>query len=288
MCSIISTENLKYIYSGDSEINADDITALKNVSLNVGKGEFITILGRNGSGKSTLARILNALLIPTEGVCIVGGMDSKKEENHWEIRKMCGMVFQNPDNQIIGTSVEEDVAFGLENIGVQTEEIRIRIDEAMKCVGIYEKRESAPHLLSGGQKQRVAITGILAMRPQCIILDEATAMLDPIGRKEVVSVIRQLNREYKMTILHITHHMDEAVFADRVIVVDDGEIKIEGTPKTVFSKAEELKKLGLDVPQVTELFAELKRNGIELPKDILTVEEAVKYLAPMIERVKNV
>lgn len=284
MTDIISVEQVKYQYPAtEEEVNEEiRVFALDNISMSVKQGEFISILGRNGSGKSTLARMLNALLIPTEGVCIVAGFNSSEAKNHWEIRKQCGMVFQNPDNQIIGTSVEEDVAFGLENIGVPSREIRGRIDEAMKKVGIFDRRENAPHLLSGGQKQRVAIAGILAMRPSCIVLDEATAMLDPIGRKEVLKVVQQLNKELQMTVLHITHHMDEAVLADRVLVVDEGRVVMEGTPKEIFSQVEKVKALGLDVPQITELMMQLANAGVSLPKDILTVEDAYAVLEPML------
>lgn len=284
MEDIITLQQVKYEYPSDEEeVNAEIRPfALDGISMSVRQGEFVCILGRNGSGKSTLARLLNALLIPTEGVCMVAGLDSSQEVNHWEIRKQCGMVFQNPDNQIIGTSVEEDVAFGLENIGVPSKEIRTRIDAAMQKVGIYERRENAPHLLSGGQKQRVAIAGILAMQPSCIVLDEATAMLDPIGRKEVLDVVRQLNKELQMTVLHITHHMDEAVLADRILVVDEGTVVMEGTPKEIFSRVEKVKALGLDVPQMTELMMHLKAAGVAVPDTILTVEEAYAVLAPLL------
>lgn len=284
MAEIITLQQVKYAYpSNEEEVNEElRPFALDGISMSVCQGEFICILGRNGSGKSTLARMLNALLLPTEGVCIVAGLDSGKEENHWEIRKQCGMVFQNPDNQIIGTSVEEDVAFGLENVGVPSEEIRVRIDDAMRQVGIFDRRENAPHLLSGGQKQRVAIAGILAMRPSCIVLDEATAMLDPVGRKEVLTVVQQLNKEFQMTVLHITHHMDEAVLADRILVVDEGSVVMEGTPKEIFSQVEKVKTLGLDVPQMTELMMRLKAAGLSVPDDILTVEEAYAVLAPLL------
>ena len=281
MKEIVKIENVDFSYRSKEE-NIEEIIALKGINLNVAQGEFVSVLGRNGSGKSTLAKLINALLLPTNGTCYVRGMKSNDNELRWEIRKICGMVFQNPDNQIVGTTVEEDVAFGLENIGVPSGEIRLRIDEAMKYTGIYERKESAPHLLSGGQKQRVAIAGILAMNPECVILDEATAMLDPVGRKEVMSTIKKLNEEQGVTILHITHHMDEAVQADRVIVIDDGKIVMEGTPKEIFSEIGKLKELGLDVPQVTEVVNELRNAGLDLPKDILTVDEAVKYLKPYI------
>lgn len=217
---------------------------------------------------------MNALLLPSRGIVLVNGINTADEQYIWEIRRTAGMVFQNPDNQIVGTIVEEDVAFGPENIGIPPEEIRTRIDDAMKTVGIYKFKKHAPHLLSGGQKQRVAIAGILAMKPECIILDEATAMLDPVGRREVMRVLRKLNTEEKITIIHITHHMDEAVTADRVIVMDKGRLVINGTPAEVFRNVEKIKSLGLDVPQVTELVYELKKAGVELDSDVLTVDDA--------------
>ncbi len=278
---MVEFKEVKFTYSQEEKYALDGICA------KIEKGEFVSVLGRNGSGKSTLARIMNALLLPTEGVCIVSGMDTSDENHQWDIRKICGMVFQNPDNQIIGTSVEEDVAFGLENIGISTAEIRRRIDDSMKNVGIYDKREKEPHLLSGGQKQRVAIAGILAMRPECIVLDEATAMLDPIGRKEVMDVVKKLNQDFNITIVHITHNMDEAVMADRVIVLDGGKIVMSGTPKEVFSHVKEIKALGLDVPQVTEFMHELIARGIKLPENILTVDEAVTCLEPFLLKAKE-
>ena len=278
---MVEFKEVKFTYSQEEKYALDGICA------KIEKGEFVSVLGRNGSGKSTLARIMNALLLPTEGVCIVSGMDTSDENHQWDIRKICGMVFQNPDNQIIGTSVEEDVAFGLENIGISTAEIRRRIDDSMKNVGINDKREKEPHLLSGGQKQRDAIARILAMRPECIVLDEATAMLDPIGRKEVMDVVKKLNQDFNITIVHITHNMDEAVMADRVIVLDGGKIVMSGTPKEVFSHVKEIKALGLDVPQVTEFMHELIARGIKLPENILTVDEAVTCLEPFLLKAKE-
>ncbi|HOL92440.1 MAG TPA: energy-coupling factor transporter ATPase, partial [Clostridiales bacterium] len=236
------------------------------------------VLGRNGSGKSTLAKLMNALILPVSGTVIVDGIDTTNEEMLWDIRCNTGMVFQNPDNQIVGTVVEEDVAFGPENLGVPPKEIRVRVDEALEMIGMSEYKKHAPHQLSGGQKQRVAIAGILAMRPKCIVLDEATAMLDPVGRKEVMRILRKLNTEEGITIVHITHHMDEAGMADRVLVIDGGKCVMLGTPRVVFSDVNRIKSLGLDVPQVTELMYELNKSGFDFPTDILTVDEAVERL----------
>jgi energy-coupling factor transport system ATP-binding protein len=284
MENIIEFKDVKFSYPvHDEEIPQ---VVLKDISLSIKKGEFVVIIGRNGSGKSTMARLINALLIPLEGTVIVKSMDTKEEENLWEIRRTAGMVFQNPDNQIVATSVEEDIAFAPENLGVPPVQIRQRVDEAMKVVGISEFAKHAPHLLSGGQKQRVAIAGIIAMKPQCIIFDESTAMLDPIGRKEVMEVISKLNREEEITIVHITHHMDEAALADRVVVVDNGEILLQGTPKEVFSNVEKIKELGLDVPQTVELFDLLSKSGIKIRHDALTVDEAIEFLEEYIEKSK--
>lgn len=261
--------------------------AIKDINLNVKKGQFVVILGRNGSGKSTLARLINALLLPGSGTVYIKGMDTKNEGFLWEIRRTAGMIFQNPDNQIIGTIVEEDVAFGPENLGIEPGEIRRRVDEALRSVGIEEYREFAPHLLSGGQKQRVSIAGILAMKPECIILDEATAMLDPIGRKDILSIVKKLNKEEGITVIHITHYMDEAVSADRVVVIDKGSIVLDGRPKDVFSNVEKIKELGLDVPQVTEIFYELDKQGYKMPKGILDIEEACSYIVQLIKKQKR-
>lgn len=269
---IIRIENVKYKYS-----NEDKNLALDGVSLNIEKGEFVAILGHNGSGKSTLAKLINSLLIPIEGKIYVKGMDTSDQEKLWEVRQTAGMVFQNPDNQLVATIVEEDVAFGPENQGVHPEEIRNKVDEALKTVGMYEYRKRPPHLLSGGQKQRIAIAGILALNSECIILDEPTAMLDPSGRKEVMNTIKKLNKEGK-TILLITHFMDEAVQADRVIIMDKGQIKMQGTPKVVFQNVDKLKAYGLDVPQVTELAQTLALEGIEISQDIISVKELVDAL----------
>ena len=255
---------------------------LNNVSVSVKEGEFLAVLGHNGSGKSTLAKHFNAILIPAEGKVTVDGIDTTEESKLYEIRQEVGMVFQNPDNQIVATIVEEDVAFALENMGVEPNEIRRRVDEALKQVDMYEYRERAPHQLSGGQKQRIAIAGILAMRPDCIVLDEPTAMLDPKGRSEVMKTIRQLNRDYGTTVVLITHYMDEAAASDRVVVVDNGVVLRDGTPKEVFSQVELLKSVGLDVPQVTELIYELRKEGVDLPQDILTEEECCEALRKLL------
>ena len=273
--SMLRTKNLIFEYiRRDEEGNVEDILrALDDVSLEVQKGEFVAILGHNGSGKSTVAKHINALLSPTEGAVFVNDMDTQDEEHLWEIRKSAGMVFQNPDNQIIATVVEEDVAFGPENIGVPTEEIWRRVEESLTAVGMIAYRTHSPNKLSGGQKQRVAIAGIMAMRPDCIILDEPTAMLDPVGRKEVMKTVHELNKIEGVTILLITHYMDEVIDADRVIVMDEGKIVMQGTPRQIFSQVEKLKGYRLDVPQVTELAYELRKQGVPMPEGILTVEE---------------
>lgn len=273
--SMLRTKNLIFEYiRRDEEGNVEDILrALDDVTLEVQKGEFVAILGHNGSGKSTVAKHINALLSPTEGAVFVNDMDTQDEEHLWEIRKSAGMVFQNPDNQIIATVVEEDVAFGPENIGVPTEEIWRRVEESLTAVGMTAYRTHSPNKLSGGQKQRVAIAGIMAMRPDCIILDEPTAMLDPVGRKEVMKTVHELNKIEGVTILLITHYMDEVIDADRVIVMDEGKIVMQGTPRQVFSQVDKLKGYRLDVPQVTELAYELKKQGVPMPDGILTVEE---------------
>jgi energy-coupling factor transport system ATP-binding protein len=269
---IISIKNVSFKYS------EDELLALDNVSLDISKGEFVAILGHNGSGKSTLAKLINSLLLPSSGEITVKGMNTKDDDKLWEIRQSAGMVFQNPDNQLVATIVEVDVAFGPENQGVDPLEIRKRVDESLKAVDMYEFRRRPPHLLSGGQKQRIAIAGVLALNSECIILDEPTAMLDPSGRKEVMQTIKRLNKEENKTILLITHFMDEAVEADRVIVIDGGKIQLKGTPKEVFLNVGRLKNFGLDVPQVTELSQILINNGIELPNDIITIEELVEKL----------
>ena len=278
--SIIKTEKLSYDYvRHDEEGNVEGtLRAVDDVNISVEPGQFIAILGHNGSGKSTLAKHLNALLLPTEGCVVVDGMDTAKEENTWEVRQTAGMVFQDPDNQIIGQVVEEDVGFGPENMGVPTKEIWERVEESLKAVGMYEYRKYSPNKLSGGQKQRVSIAGVLAMHPKCIVLDEPTAMLDPNGRKEVIRAARALNEVENVTIILITHYMEEVIHADRVFVMDDGKVVLEGTPKEVFSQVERLKELRLDVPQVTLLAYELQKSGLALPDGILTAEELKREL----------
>jgi len=255
--------------------------ALKQVDLEVAKGEFTVILGHNGSGKSTLAKHLNAIYLPTGGKVYIDGLDSELKENLWSIRQKAGMVFQNPDNQLVATTVEEDVAFGPENLGIPSKEIIRRVDEALRLVRMEEFRRHAPHLLSGGQKQRVAIAGVIAMRPDYLVLDEPTAMLDPLGRKEVMETLERLNKKEGLTIVLITHFIDEGVNADRVIVMAEGEIVLEGPPKEVFKKVEQLKELRLDVPQMTELAFLLNKEGIKVPEDIMTVSEMVDYLCQL-------
>ena len=277
---IIKAKNLVHEFiRRDEEGNVESInTALDHVNLDVKQGQFIAILGHNGSGKSTLAKHINALLTPSEGVLWVDGMDVLDEENTIPVRKTAGMVFQNPDNQIIASVVEEDVGFGPENIGVPTDEIWQRVEESLKAVGMLKYREHSPNKLSGGQKQRVAIAGVMAMQPECIVLDEPTAMLDPNGRKEVLRAVRKLNEEKGVTVILITHYMEEVVFADRVFVMDNGKLVMQGTPREIFSEVEKLKELRLDVPQVTLLAYELRKNGVDLPEGILTIEELVNAL----------
>ena len=277
MENIISVKDMTFEYvSIDSKFRAID-----NLNLEVKQGEFVAIIGHNGSGKSTLSKNLNAILVPTEGDIYIDGMNTKDEAKLWDIRQTAGMVFQNPDNQIVATIVEEDVAFGPENLGIEPKVIRQRVEESLKSVGIYELKDRQPHLLSGGQKQRVAIAGIIAMRPKCIIFDEPTAMLDPSGRKEVMNVIKKLNKEENITTLHITHYMEEAVQADRVVVVDKGKKLLEGTPKEVFKNVDLLKKIGLDVPYMTELAGLLREEGLDIDDDILTVDEMVDKLCQL-------
>lgn len=283
MENIIEAKNVSFVYEQEEETEAAPVKVLKDVSINIKKGEFVAILGHNGSGKSTIAKHFNAILVPTEGKVYVNGMDTSDENNLLDIRQTVGMVFQNPDNQIVATIVEEDVAFALENMGVEPSEIRRRVDEALKTVGMYEYREHAPHRLSGGQKQRVAIAGVLAMKPQCIVLDEPTAMLDPHGRSEVLKTIKKLNKEQNVTIVLITHYMDEAAQADRIIVMDDGRVIMDNEPKKIFSQVEKLKSVGLDIPQVTELCYELSQQGIEIDNEIITEDECVKALLKLLD-----
>lgn len=272
---IVRTQDLTFEYiRRDEEGNVEGITtAVDKVSLDIAQGEFIAILGHNGSGKSTLAKHINAILNPTEGTVWVDGIDTSDEERVWDIRRTAGMVFQNPDNQIIGQVVEEDVGFGPENMGVPTKEIWERVEESLKAVGMYEFRKHSPNKLSGGQKQRVSIAGVLAMHPKCIVLDEPTAMLDPRGRKEVIRAVRALNQVEGVTAVLITHYMEETIYADKVFVMDGGKIAMEGTPREIFSQVERLKELRLDVPQVTLLAYELQNRGLKLPRGILTIEE---------------
>lgn len=268
----------EYIRRNEDDKVEEVKRALDGVDVDIKAGDFVAVLGHNGSGKSTFAKHVNALLAPTEGTLWVGEMDTKDESHIWDIRKMAGMVFQNPDNQIIGNIVEEDVGFGPENLGVPTEEIWKRVDESLKAVGMTAYRLQSPNKLSGGQKQRVAIAGVMAMRPRCIVLDEPTAMLDPNGRKEVLEAVRQLNRQEKVTVVLITHYMEEVIHADHVYVMDEGHVVMEGTPREIFSQVETLKKYRLDVPQVTLLAYELKKSGVDLPDGILTTEELVNIL----------
>ena len=277
---MISAENVHFSYDGKTEI-------LKGIDVTIEKGQFVAVLGHNGSGKSTFARLINSILVPTEGKITVLGTDTADEEKLYDIRRKVGMVFQNPDNQIVAAVVEEDVAFGLENTGVPPEEIRQRVDDALKAVGMYEYRKHSPGMLSGGQKQRVAIAGIIAMRPECIVLDEPTSMLDPAGRRDVMNTIKKLCGSYGITVLLITHYMDEAVQADRVVVIDEGRVILDGVPKNVFSNVEILKKAGLDVPQVTELVYELRKQGLDIDPAVLTEEECVEALASVLKEGKT-
>ena len=274
-------EATKVSFSYEEEPGAPLV--LDGVSLSVHRGEFLAVLGHNGSGKSTLAKHFNAILLPREGRVLVDGMETTDEDRLYDIRQTVGMVFQNPDNQIVATIVEEDVAFALENMGVPPAEIRQRVDDALRSVGMYQFREHAPHQLSGGQKQRIAIAGVIAMRPKCIVLDEPTAMLDPRGRAEVMRTLRELNRNHGITVALITHYMDEAAQCDRVVVVDRGKLLLDGTPREVFRQVDRLKGVGLDVPQVTELMHELLRAGLEVREDIITEEECAAELTRLLE-----
>jgi len=278
--SIIKAKDVTFEYiRRDEEGNVEGITtAVDKVNLDIKQGDFIAILGHNGSGKSTLAKHMNAILYPTEGTLLVDGMDTRDEREIWNIRQTAGMVFQNPDNQIIGQVVEEDVGFGPENMGIETKEIWERVVESLKAVDMYEYRKHSPNKLSGGQKQRVSIAGVLAMHPKCIILDEPTAMLDPDGRKDVIRAARALNDVEKVTIILITHYMEETIYADKIFVMEHGAIAMEGTPKEIFTRVEELKELRLDVPQVTMLAYELKKRGVDLPDGILTNDELIEAL----------
>ncbi|GAA0734235.1 energy-coupling factor transporter ATPase [Clostridium oceanicum] len=279
--NMVNCKNVTYVYESNNEEKIEKKVAVDNASININKGDFVVILGRNGSGKSTIAKHMNAILIPSDGKVYVDEMDTSDLKNTWNIRNKAGMVFQNPDNQIVATIVEEDVAFGPENLGVPSKEIRLRVDEALKKVNMYRYRRHAPHLLSGGQKQRVAIAGVLAMRPECIIFDEPTAMLDPSGRKEVIKTIKEINNKYGITIVLITHFMEEAVEADKIIVMDSGKVIKEGTPRQIFSEVKMMKEIGLDVPQMTELSYYLKKQGVDISSDILTIDEMVDGLCQL-------
>lgn len=282
--SILQIKNLvhKYITIGDTEEENLEITAIDDIDISVEKGEFIAILGKNGSGKSSLAKHINGLLMPTSGTVYVKGMDTKDRKNLLKIRQSAGIVFQNPDNQIVGTIVEEDVAFGPENMGASVEDIWKRVTRALEGVGMTAYKEASPNHLSGGQKQRVAIAGIMAMEPECIILDEPTAMLDPKGREHVLSLVKELNQEKNITIIMVTHHMEEVLFANRIIVMDHGKIAMDGTPKEVFPHVEKMKELGLEVPYATELSYELRKEGVPLSDTITTREELVEELCQLI------
>ena len=284
MEKFIEAKDITFSYVNEMEEPPVKTTVFENLSLDIYKGEFVAILGHNGSGKSTLAKCFNAINIPQSGEVLVNSMSIRDQEKLLDIRQCVGMVFQNPDNQIVATIVEEDVAFALENMGVEPAEIRRRVDESLKTVGMYEYREHAPHKLSGGQKQRVAIAGILAMRPECILLDEPTAMLDPKGRREVLKTIKELNKNSGVTIVLITHYMDEAVQADRVVVMDNGRIVLDDKPKKIFSRVQKLKALGLDVPQVTELVYTLNADGFDLDPEIITEDECVDALYELLKK----
>ena len=278
--TIIKFDNVSFAYELEDE---GVVNAVNDFSLEVPEGQFLAVLGHNGCGKSTVAKLINGIIVPNKGKVTVEGMDTSDEEKTVDIRKTVGMVFQNPDNQIVATIVEDDVAFGPENLGVEPSEIRKAVDSALKAVGMYEFRKREPHRLSGGQKQRVAIAGVIAMNTKCIVMDEPTAMLDPQGRKEVMDTVMKLNREFGITVILITHYMDEAVKADRVIVMDGGRIAMDGTPKEVFRNVERMKKLGLDVPQATELAYRLRKKGFKLPEDILDENECAEAILKVLE-----
>ncbi len=278
MSTILETERLQYLYPAVEE-GEQAVQALRGVDLNIEKGSFVVILGHNGSGKSTLAKTFNAILLPSAGRVLVEGMDTADEDRLLDIRRRVGMVFQNPDNQIVSNVVEEDVAFAPENLGVPTAEIRCRVDEALGAVGMADFAQHAPHLLSGGQKQRIAIAGVIAMEPDCIVLDEATAMLDPTGRREVLSTAHRLNREKGITVVLITHHMNEAEDADRVVVMNEGELVMDGSPREIFARVAELRNLGLTAPDTVDLLDRLRQDGLNLPLDAITVEECADAVA---------
>ena len=283
MENIIKAENLAfeyYNYDDNGQIK-DTITALNHINVEVKEGEFLVILGHNGSGKSTFAKHLNGILSPKEGTLVISGIDATDKENVWDIRKQVGMVFQNPDNQIVATIIEEDVAFGPENLAIEPTEIRKRVDEALETVGMSEYKRRSPNQLSGGQKQRIAIAGVIAMQPKCIVFDESTAMLDPIGRRQVMRTMEKLNKEHGITIIHITHYMQEAIIADRIVVMDKGQVILQGTPKEVFKEVKKIKDIGLDVPDTTYLIYLLNQEGFNLPIDLLTVEEVTEAICQL-------
>lgn len=282
--SILKIKDLvhKYVTYGDTEEDKQEIAAIDHIDINVEKGEFVAILGKNGSGKSSLAKHINGLLMPTEGIVYIKGMDTKDESTLLKVRQSAGIVFQNPDNQIVGTTVEEDTAFGPENLGIASKDIWTRITTALTGVGMIAYKEASPNHLSGGQKQRVAIAGIMAMEPECIVLDEPTAMLDPEGLRHVLSLVKALNKEKNITILMVTHHMEEVILADRIIVMDQGKIVMDGKPKEIFSRVDEMKTLGLEVPYATELAWELKKEGVNLSDTITTKEELVEELCQFV------
>lgn len=275
--NMIELQGVEFSYPHNKK-EAEGKKALDQITLSIKKGEFVALLGRNGSGKSTLARLLNALSSPAQGTVMIHGLDTRDASQVWNVRRMTGMVFPDPDNQIIGTTVEEDVAFGPENLSLPPTEIMRRVQEALQAVGLTELAGSAPHLLSGGEKQRLALAGVLAMQPECIVLDEATSLLDPIGREEVLTLVRRLNREKGITVVHITHHMEEVGFADRILVLDNGKVVLDGAPREIFVDGARIKELGLDLPAVTELFALLNQDGFDLPPGILTCTEALTAL----------
>lgn len=281
MSTILETERLQYLYPAVEE-GEQAVQALRGVDLNIEKGSFVVILGHNGSGKSTLAKTFNAILLPSAGRVLVEGMDTADEDRLLDIRRRVGMVFQNPDNQIVSNVVEEDVAFAPENLGVPTADIRRRVDEALGAVGMADFAQHAPHLLSGGQKQRIAIAGVIAMEPDCIVLDEATAMLDPTGRREVISTAHRLNREKGITVVLITHHMNEAEDADRVVVMNEGELVMDGPPREIFARVAELRNLGLTAPDTVDLLDRLRQDGLDLPLDAITVEECADAVAAVL------
>lgn len=280
--TIIEFKNVTFRYEGDEE-GVVLPPAVKDFSLSIGEGEFVAILGHNGSGKSTLAKLANGLLLPESGDVLVSGMNTKNEDDDIKIKQTVGVVFQNPDNQIVATIVEEDVAFGPENLGIEPKEIRRRVDEALKIVGMYDYRLHEPHKLSGGQKQRVAIAGIIAMEPRCIVLDEPTAMLDPVGRRDVMNALKRLNKELGITVVFITHYMEEAVEADRIVVMDDSHLLMDGTPKSVFADYKKIKEIGLDVPQTCQLAELLRNDGIKLKNNLLSIDELVENIDSLLK-----